>query len=49
MTIVLGLAGCLLLGVLIGGRATDPAGWIGSVPGAVLLPWLCRRFAAATV
>ncbi|CAN5752894.1 GlsB/YeaQ/YmgE family stress response membrane protein [soil metagenome] len=48
-TIVLGIAGSLLggllLGVLIGGRATDPAGWIGSVLGAVLLLWLYRRFA----
>jgi uncharacterized membrane protein YeaQ/YmgE (transglycosylase-associated protein family) len=53
MTILLGIAGSLLggllLGVLIGGRATDPAGWIGSVLGAVLLLWLYRRFAAPKV
>jgi uncharacterized membrane protein YeaQ/YmgE (transglycosylase-associated protein family) len=53
MTIVLGIAGSLLggllLGVLISGRATDPAGWIGSILGAVLLLWLYRRFAAPKV
>lgn len=53
MTIVLGIAGSvlggLLLGLLIGGRTTDPAGWIGSVLGAVLLLWLYRRFAAPKV
>lgn len=53
MTIMLGIAGSvlggLLLGVLIGGRTTDPAGWIGSVIGAVLLLWLYRRFAAPKV
>jgi uncharacterized membrane protein YeaQ/YmgE (transglycosylase-associated protein family) len=51
MTIVLGVAGSviggLLLGMLIGGRTTDPAGWIGSVLGAVLLLWLYRRFGAS--
>jgi uncharacterized membrane protein YeaQ/YmgE (transglycosylase-associated protein family) len=49
MTIVLGIAGSLLggllLGVIIGGRATDPAGWIGSILGAVLLLWIYRRYA----
>lgn len=48
MTIVLGIAGSLLggllLGLVIGGRTTDPAGWIGSVLGAVLLLWLYRRY-----
>jgi uncharacterized membrane protein YeaQ/YmgE (transglycosylase-associated protein family) len=50
MTILLGIAGSvlggLLLGVIIGGRTTDPAGWIGSILGAVLLLWLYRQFAA---
>lgn len=49
MTILLGIAGSvaggLLLGMLIGGRTTDPAGWIGSILGALLLLWLYRRFA----
>jgi uncharacterized membrane protein YeaQ/YmgE (transglycosylase-associated protein family) len=48
MTILLGVIGSvvggLLLGLLIGGRGTDPAGWIGSVLGAVLLLWLYRRY-----
>jgi uncharacterized membrane protein YeaQ/YmgE (transglycosylase-associated protein family) len=49
MTILLGVAGSvaggLLRGMIIGGRTTDPAGWIGSVLGALLLLWLYRRFA----
>jgi uncharacterized membrane protein YeaQ/YmgE (transglycosylase-associated protein family) len=49
MTILLGVAGSvaggLLLGMIIGGRTTDPAGWIGSILGALLLLWLYRRFA----
>lgn len=49
ITIALGIAGSILggvlLGLIIGGRETDPAGWIGSVLGAVLLLWLYRRFA----
>jgi uncharacterized membrane protein YeaQ/YmgE (transglycosylase-associated protein family) len=48
MTILLGIVGSvvggLLLGLLIGGRTTDPAGWIGSILGALLLLWLYRRF-----
>jgi uncharacterized membrane protein YeaQ/YmgE (transglycosylase-associated protein family) len=48
MTILLGIAGSvlggLLLGLLIGGRTTDPAGWIGSILGALLLLWLYRRY-----
>lgn len=49
MTIVLGIAGSIvggvLLGLILGGRGTSPAGWIGSVLGALLLLWLYRRFA----
>jgi uncharacterized membrane protein YeaQ/YmgE (transglycosylase-associated protein family) len=53
MTILLGIAGSviggLLLGLVIGGRTTDPAGWIGSILGAILLLWLYRRFSTRTV
>ena len=47
ITIVLGILGSVvggfLLGLLLPGRsATDPAGWIGSILGAVLLLWLYR-------
>lgn len=53
LTILLGIAGSviggLLLGLLIGGRANDPAGWIGSILGALLLLWLYRRFAGPRV
>jgi uncharacterized membrane protein YeaQ/YmgE (transglycosylase-associated protein family) len=49
MTILLGIAGSVvggyLLGLLIAGRGTDPAGWIGSVTGALVVLWLYRRFA----
>ena len=49
MTILLGVAGSvlggLLLGVLVAGRGNDPTGWIGSVIGALLLLWLYRRYA----
>jgi uncharacterized membrane protein YeaQ/YmgE (transglycosylase-associated protein family) len=49
LTIVLGIAGSLfgglLLGLLIGGRGTDPAGCIGSILGALLLLFLYRKFA----
>lgn len=49
MTILLGIAGSVLggflLGLLIRGRGTDPMGWIGSVLGALLLLWLYRRYA----
>jgi uncharacterized membrane protein YeaQ/YmgE (transglycosylase-associated protein family) len=48
MTILLGILGSvvggLLMGTLITGRSTDPAGWIGSVLGALLLLWLYRRY-----
>jgi uncharacterized membrane protein YeaQ/YmgE (transglycosylase-associated protein family) len=53
MTILLGIVGSvvggLLLGLLIGGRTTAPAGWIGSILGAVLVLWLYRRFATPRV
>jgi uncharacterized membrane protein YeaQ/YmgE (transglycosylase-associated protein family) len=53
LTILLGIAGSViggvLLGMLIGGRTTDPAGWIGSILGALLLLWLYRRFSARHV
>ena len=49
MTILLGIVGSLicgyLLGLIISGRGTDPAGWIGSILGALLVLWLYRRFA----
>ncbi len=49
MTIILGIAGSMiggfLIGLILGGRGTAPTGWIGSVLGAVLLLWLYRRFA----
>jgi uncharacterized membrane protein YeaQ/YmgE (transglycosylase-associated protein family) len=49
MTILLGIAGSvvggLLLGLIVGGRGTDPTGWIGSILGALLLLWLYRRYA----
>lgn len=52
MTIVLGVLGSvvggLLLGLILGGRGTDPAGWIGSILGALLLLWLYRRFAGGS-
>jgi uncharacterized membrane protein YeaQ/YmgE (transglycosylase-associated protein family) len=48
LTILLGIVGSvvggILLGFLIGGRGTDPAGWIGSILGAVLVLWLYRRY-----
>jgi uncharacterized membrane protein YeaQ/YmgE (transglycosylase-associated protein family) len=48
MTIVLGIAGSVLggflLGLIIAGRGTDPAGWIGSILGALLVLWLYRRY-----
>jgi uncharacterized membrane protein YeaQ/YmgE (transglycosylase-associated protein family) len=48
MTIVLGILGSLiggvLLGLIIGGRGNDPTGWIGSIIGALLLLWLYRRY-----
>jgi uncharacterized membrane protein YeaQ/YmgE (transglycosylase-associated protein family) len=53
MTILLGIAGSvvggLLLGLIVGGRGTDPTGWIGSILGALLLLWLYRRYAGSRV
>jgi len=50
VTILLGIAGSVIggfiLGALLPGRAaTDPAGWIGSILGAILLLWLYRMYA----
>jgi uncharacterized membrane protein YeaQ/YmgE (transglycosylase-associated protein family) len=48
MTIVLGVVGSVvggfLLGLIIAGRGTDPAGWVGSILGALLVLWLYRRY-----
>ncbi|HEV2130190.1 MAG TPA: GlsB/YeaQ/YmgE family stress response membrane protein [Longimicrobiaceae bacterium] len=53
MTILLGVAGSVvggyLAGFIFGGRGTDPAGWIGSIIGALLLLFLYRRFAGPRV
>jgi len=51
VTILLGIAGSVvggfLLGLLLPGRsASQPAGWIGSILGALLLLWLYRMFVA---
>ena len=47
VTIILGILGSIVGGFVIGallpGRsASDPAGWIGSILGAVLLLWIYR-------
>lgn len=42
-TILLGVAGSVLGGVLLGGWGN---GWIGSILGALLLLWLYKKFAA---
>jgi uncharacterized membrane protein YeaQ/YmgE (transglycosylase-associated protein family) len=46
VTIVLGILGSLvggfLLGLLLPGRALGPAGFIGSILGAILLLWIYR-------
>jgi uncharacterized membrane protein YeaQ/YmgE (transglycosylase-associated protein family) len=49
ITILIGIAGSLIggfiLGALLPGRsASDPAGWIGSILGAILLLWLYRMY-----
>ncbi len=53
MTILLGIVGSVIggyvLGLIIGGRGTDPTGWIGSILGALLLLFLYRRFAGPRV
>jgi len=51
VTIILGILGSIVggfvLGLLLPGRsATDPAGFIGSILGAVLLLWIYRMVAA---
>jgi uncharacterized membrane protein YeaQ/YmgE (transglycosylase-associated protein family) len=49
LTVLLGVLGSvvggLLLGFLVSGRGDDPAGWIGSVLGALLLLWIYRWWA----
>jgi uncharacterized membrane protein YeaQ/YmgE (transglycosylase-associated protein family) len=47
VTIILGILGSIVggfvLGLLLPGRAAnDPAGWIGSILGAILLLWIYR-------
>jgi uncharacterized membrane protein YeaQ/YmgE (transglycosylase-associated protein family) len=51
VTIILGILGSVvggfLLGMLLPGRsATSPAGWIGSILGALLLLWIYRMVMA---
>lgn len=51
VTIILGILGSIvggfLIGLLLPGRsATDPAGWIGSILGAILLLWIYRMVVA---
>lgn len=50
VTIIIGILGSVvggfLLGLLLPGRDIGPAGFIGSILGAVLLLWLYRKFAA---
>ena len=51
VTIILGILGSIVGGFVIGallpGRsASDPAGWIGSILGAVLLLWIYRLVVA---
>jgi uncharacterized membrane protein YeaQ/YmgE (transglycosylase-associated protein family) len=50
VTIILGILGSVvggfLFGILMPGRsANSPAGWIGSIVGALLLLWLYRMYA----
>jgi uncharacterized membrane protein YeaQ/YmgE (transglycosylase-associated protein family) len=48
LTVLLGIAGSViggtLLGFLVSGRGDAPAGWIGSILGAMLVLWLVQRF-----
>jgi uncharacterized membrane protein YeaQ/YmgE (transglycosylase-associated protein family) len=50
VTIILGILGSIvggfLLGVLLPGRDTGAAGWIGSILGALLLLWIYRMVVA---
>ena len=51
VTIILGILGSIvggfILGLLLPGRAAnDPAGWIGSILGAILLLWIYRMVVA---
>lgn len=51
VTIILGILGSIVggfvLGLLLPGRAAnDPAGWIGSILGAILLLWIYRMVVA---
>ncbi|HUP88132.1 MAG TPA: GlsB/YeaQ/YmgE family stress response membrane protein [Longimicrobiales bacterium] len=51
VTIILGILGSVvggfLLGVVLPGRdANSPAGWIGSILGAILLLWIYRMVTA---
>ena len=51
VTIILGILGSIVggfvLGALLPGRsASDPAGWIGSILGAILLLWIYRMMVA---
>ena len=51
VTIILGILGSIVggfvLGLLLPGRsATDPAGFIGSILGAILLLWIYRMVVA---
>lgn len=51
VTIILGILGSVvggfLLGIILPGReANSPAGWIGSILGAILLLWIYRMVAA---
>jgi uncharacterized membrane protein YeaQ/YmgE (transglycosylase-associated protein family) len=50
VTIILGILGSIvggfLLGVILPGRDTGAAGWIGSILGALLLLWIYRMIVA---
>jgi len=51
VTIILGILGSIvggfILGLLLPGRsASSPAGWIGSILGAILLLWIYRMIVA---
>ena len=50
VTIILGILGSIvggfLLGLLLPGRDSGAAGWIGSILGAILLLWIYRMIVA---